>query len=204
MCKTYQTNAECIANWLESKNDIPNAHKLIAKLKGSSVDDGHVVHAFLIKTIYENGKYKITDVEKTIPESDIDIDIELNGSINIQVHHGASFDAHRINCGDMTDLGGVPTDWSIDKRTLCNKLSQLPDTGLGIVFNVARHMGFTTGVDWEDEIPDNKVIVLTHQEKIGNDIYGMASMYFSKKFTYKDEVYNVITAAGYNCKHCNH
>lgn len=189
---------EEILNWLTSKKDkIPHVEKLIKKLRNGKEQEGHFVHALILRNIFESKKFPITDVEDD--DGNYDIDIELDNSINIQVHYGASTAWYNSERGNVSSLGGVPRDWDKDKEVILKKINQLPTKDLGILFQVSRGTGMMILPEWIDELPNNKVIVLTHYEQRGV-IMGVAEVYCSKEFEKEKKVTKIIQAAGYSVK----
>lgn len=193
---------EELAKWLEqNKNDIPNCDRLIQKLRNNRTL-GHLVNAEFVKRFHENGSYKVTDVEASTENHDVDI--ELNKSINIQTWHGASVASHNIARGIASKLGGVPDDWDQNADTLRKKLNQLPDDKLGILLLLEAHTGFTFLPEWhQDIIPVNKCVISIHMESLEPLVMGIfpiAEIHVNKEFKDLDEAKKIIAAIGCNYK----
>lgn len=206
-----------IAEWLEQHADkIPNSDRLIHKLRHDQ-QVGHLINAEFVKKIFENGMYSITDVENS---TDIhDVDIELDGIINIQTWHGQSTAGHIMEAqfdprgkerneklGNISKLGGVKTNWDKDCETMKKKLSQLPDDKLGIVLLLDRFVGVTILPQWWEEIPDNKCLIkldFTSYDMGFENVYGEAVVYHSEKFQQMNEIKKFINSIGFNFKAVN-
>jgi hypothetical protein len=196
-----EKNAESIANWLESKKDeIPNVEKLIVKLRKNKGQEGHTVHAQIIKQIHNSNQFQITDVENN--SGKYDVDIQLDNSINIQVQYGASVSWYNSEQGKVSELGGVENDWDKDKEVIFSKINQLPDTGTGIMFQFARGMGSVVLPEWVNKIPKNKVLVLSHLEQVGEKIVGVADIFYSDNFQDIELVKKVVESAGFIVRRC--
>lgn len=130
----------------ENRGGVPNLDRLYNKMvKEGAV--GHYVHACYAKRLHECGRYRISDIEASTGGHDIDI--QLDGWINIQVWYGMNVHGHIMeallmsgtpksdavirNLGAPTDLGGVPSDYGHDEKNIRKKLAQLPDDTLGIL-----------------------------------------------------------------------
>ncbi len=200
-----------LAQYLEQhKSEIPNCDKLVQKLQGNQ-QEGHLVHAEFVKKFYDNGTYQITDIE--VKDGTHDIDIQLNGTINVQVWHGQSTAGHiiervfdpdekkrQISLGNVSPLGGVKTDWDHDEQVLFRKLNQLPNDRLGIVLLHERFTGFTLLPDWMPKIPENKCVIKFLNEVHDWKIYGVAIVYHSDCFQHLEEIKKIIDSLGYNFK----
>lgn len=197
--KIKEIDAESIATWLESnKNKLPNVEKLIVKLRRNKGHEGHTVHGKLIKNIVESGSFTITDIENNA--DGFDIDVQLDNSINIQVQYGASVAWYNSERGFVSELGGVKTDWDKDEQKIFSKLKQLPNTGLGILFQFAYGTGSHILPEWKDNLPDNKVIVLAHMETDGKKTYGVADIFCSENFQDIDKVQKIVDAIGFTVR----
>ncbi|MEM3172826.1 MAG: hypothetical protein QXE82_04720 [Candidatus Nitrosotenuis sp.] len=132
-----------------------------------------------------------------------DVDIELNGAINIQTWHGASVASHNIARGIVGELGGVPDDWDQNESILKRKLEQLPDDKLGVLLLLQSHTGFHFIPEWHNIIPENKCVISLHTESLEPFVVGMipvAEVHMNKNFKNLDEVKKIISAIGYNYK----
>lgn len=119
-----------IRNWTkENQGRIPNLDRLCKKVVDNA-PDGHYFHAHCVRRLDECGRYKITDIEVTTAKHDVDI--QLDGRINIQVCFGMNTAGHVMDAslypgtpksksiaqrlGVPTKLGGVPTDFDHDEK----------------------------------------------------------------------------------------
>lgn len=203
-----------LANWFEQNQDkIPNADRLIHKLRHDQ-QLGHLVNAQFAKRLHEDGTYKVTDIEASTRI--YDVDIELNGKINIQTWHGQSVAGHimesqfdkkgrerNIGLGNISPLGGVKTDFDKDCQAMKKKLEQLPDDKFGVVLLLDRFVGVTVLPEWWMEIPDNKCVIklnFTSYDIDFNNIYGEAIVYHSDNFQQMEEAKNIIKSLGFNFK----
>jgi hypothetical protein len=190
---------QVLAFWLEQhQSEIPNCDRLIQKLREDQ-QLGHLVNAEFVKRFHENGTYRVTDVE--VSTGNHDVDIELNSAINIQTWHGASVASHNIARGIVGELGGVPDDWNQNENTLKRKLGQLPDDKLGVLLLLQAHTGFHFLPEWHDLIPENKCVISLHTESLEPFVVGMipvAEVHQNKEFKDLDEVKRLISAIGYN------
>ncbi|KAF6247106.1 hypothetical protein C6990_05345 [Nitrosopumilus sp. b3] len=193
---------EQLAAWLEdNKNKIPNSEILIHKLRKDQ-QLGHLVNAEFVKRFHDNGTYKVTDVE--LSTGNHDIDIELDNKINVQTWHGASVASHNIKRGKVGRLGGVPDDWDKNESVLKKKLGQLPNDKLGVLLLLQSHTGFTFLPEWHrDIIPKNKCVISLHAESWEPFIAGtfpIAEIHINKDFQNMNEAKKIISAIGYNYK----
>ena len=150
---------------------MPGLDRLYSKLAGEG-SDGHYVHAHYVCKLHCCGRYKITDVEATTDEHDVDI--ELDGRINIQVWRGMNTYGHVLDSllkpdtpksravgrrlGLPTKLGGVPTDFESDEKKIRAKLAQLPDDAPGILLLHNGPLSYHIPIPPED-LPANKCII---------------------------------------------
>jgi hypothetical protein len=193
---------------------IPNIDRLIQKLtKDKKI--GHLVNAEFAIRFHKDGTYKITDIE--VETGTHDIDIQLDGMINIQTWHGQSESGHIMESlfepngikqnlaeGNITPLGGVKTDWDKNEGKLFKKLAQIPDdSNLGILLLHERFVGFPILPEWKEKIPSNKCIIILSNTTDGAHTYGVAVVYCSTNFTKMKEVEKIISAAGYSFKGAN-
>ena len=89
--RVYQRMEELACWFEENGTTIPNISRLIHKLRNNK-QLGHLVNAEFVKLFHENQNYKITDVEASTDNRDVDI--ELDKKINIQTWHGQSTAGH--------------------------------------------------------------------------------------------------------------
>lgn len=209
--------SEYYVKWLKAnKTNIPNCERLIKLLK-SDKKAGHIIHAEFVKRFVEGKKFKVTDVEK---KNGHDVDIELDGSINIQVWHGASVSTYNIRknlenakpekilingremmirqCG-----GGVETNCNKDEEKINEKLKQLPDENLGLLICYNYSIGINVLPEWEDNIPANKVIAELFHVNYGEGIQNEARLYHSNKFKDFDLVKEILHSLGFLIKTIN-
>lgn len=161
-----------ILRWVkENLDSIPHLDRLHSKLVAEGTD-GHYVHAYYVYKLHNCGRYKITDIEATTDEHDVDI--QLDGRINIQVWYGMNKHGHGAlsllepgtakskaiekDMGTPTDLGGLPTDLENDEKKIRSKLAQLPDDALGILLLHSGPIEYWIPIPSE-EMPAGKCIV---------------------------------------------
>lgn len=206
-----------LASWLQQhKDEIPNSDRLIHKLKHNQ-QLGHLVNAEFVKRFHEDGSYKITDVEAS--DGTHDVDIELDGTINVQTWHGQSTAGHimysqfdkngkerNTRLGNISDLGGVKTDWDKDCKVMVKKLNQLPDDKFGIVLLLDKFVGVTVLQEWWQEIPENKCVIKLNFSSYDagfQNSYGEAVVYHSDNFTSLEEAKKIINSLGFSFKAVN-
>ena len=187
-----------VLNWAkDSQGSVPNLDKLCNKLVSEGTD-GHYVHAYYAKKLHECGRYRITDIEASTGEHDVDI--QLNGNINIQVWYGMNThgyimeaqlrsgtpksDAIGKHLGTPTDLGGVPTNLEGDGKKILKKLAQLPDDTLGILLLHSGRFGYWVPLDPED-IPANKCILNI------NSIGSATGLHRPPSFSHSEEINSI-------------
>ena len=191
-------------------NEIPNLGGLLHNLTENR-QLGHGVHAELVKRIHESGEYTITGVENST--GNYDIDIELDGKINIQVWFGQntaghimesqfSSDGQRRNAKleNITPLGGVRTDWTKDEQVLIKKLDQLPNDKFSVLLAVPRFIGLTFLPEWWENIPNSKCVIKSRTPLDCQHKGEQAVIYYSDNFPYMDEAKKIIKAVGFNHK----
>lgn len=155
----------------ESQESVPNLDRLYNKMVKEGTD-GHYVHAYYAKRLHECGRYRISDIEAST--GDHDVDIQMDGRINIQVWYAMNTHGHIMEAllksgtpksdaigrhlGTPTDLGGVPSDYKHDEKKIRKKLAQLPDDTLGILLLHSGRFGYWVPLSPED-IPANKCIL---------------------------------------------
>lgn len=186
----------------ENRGGVPNLGRLYNKMvKEGAV--GHYVHACYAKRLHECGRYRISDIEAST--GDHDVDIQLDGWINIQVWYGMNVHGHIMeallmsgtpesdavikNLGAPTDLGGVPSDYGHDEKKIRKKLAQPPDDTLGILLLHSGRFGYWVPLGPE-EIHANKCIL-----NIGS-IGTVAELHCTPAFSHLDEVENVVKCLG--------
>ena len=162
-------------------NKIQNISRLITLLE-KDPKHGHLVHAELLKRLYEDKSFKITDVE--LKTNNKDVDIQLNNMINIQVWHGASIPTHNIIKGKISKLGGVESDWDKDEGKLFKKLNQLPDDNPGFLVCNDYHMGINLLPEWLKKIPDNKAVIQIYRNRYNEVITEYALLHCSEDFKF--------------------
>ena len=75
-----------LLRWARDNRDaVPNLGRLYSKMVSEDTD-GHYVHAHYARKLHDCVRYTITDIEAATGEHDVDI--QLDGRINIQVWHG--------------------------------------------------------------------------------------------------------------------
>ena len=81
-----------LLDWTKKNSTcVPNLDRLYNKMATEGAD-GHYVHACYVRRLHACGRYRITDIEATTDE--YDVDIQLDGRINIQVWHGMNTHGH--------------------------------------------------------------------------------------------------------------
>ena len=163
--------------WVEDNMDsVPNLDRLRDKMVSEGYD-GHYVHAYYVRMLHDSRRYKITNIEVT--EGGHDIDIQLDGWINIQVWHGKNTFMYIIEAVLEPDtlkskairkhLGGstehIPVDDDQDEKKIRGKLAQLPDDTLGILLLHGDQL-IWPAVDSVD-IPANKCIINVNGQNCG-------------------------------------
>ena len=189
-------------NWAkENQNIIPNLGRLYRKMASEGTDD-HYAQAHYAKKLHECGCYRISDIE--MPTDKHDVDMQLDGRINIQVWYGMNAHGYVMEAqlrpgapqsdtigkhlGTPTDEGGVPTDFEHDKKTIHKKLARLPDDTLGILL---LHSGrFGCWIPLRLEIPANKCIL-----NIDNMGF-VAELHCSSAFNHLEEIKNIVECLG--------
>lgn len=186
-----------VLKWAEENQaSVPNLGRLYSKLRKEDVDS-HYVHAYYAKKLHDCGCYKISDIEVS---GEHDIDIQLNGNINIQVWYGMNTSGHVMesilkadapgsddvgkHLGTPTSLGGVPTNFEHDEKKIRKKLDQLPDGTLGILLLHSGRFGYHVPFP-PNAMPPNKCIF-----KIG-DIGSVAELHRSPAFNHIEEIKNI-------------
>lgn len=164
-----------IRDWTkENQGRIPNLDRLCKKLVDNA-PDGHYFHAHCVRRLDECGRYKITDIEVTTAKHDVDI--QLDGRINIQAHLGMNTGGHVMDAslhpgtpksesitkrlGSPTEQGGVPTNFDHDEKKIFRKLDQLPDDALGILLVHGDPIPYFVPIP-PAELPANKCIISTY------------------------------------------
>ncbi len=186
----------------ENRTRVPNMDRLYDKM-ASGGSYGHYVHAHYARRLHDCARYRITDIEASTGGHDVDI--QLDGWINIQVWHGMNAHGHILaaqlhpgtpqsidvgqRLGVPTNLGGVPTHLEHDGAKVRKKLAQLPDDTLGILL---LHGGpFAYHIPTSPEaIPASKCIL---------NICGRGAtseLHCSSAFDHDDEVRNVADCLG--------
>ena len=189
MINDNNKNYELMGSWLESRvADIPNVKKLIKILRSNPKED-HLIHAQFIKLFFNDGTYKITDVEKkSNGKPSTDVDIELDNTINIQVYHGTTPTNNFILNQDdpetinryleslniksdgilISPSGGVPASEDNNEKPLFKKLSQIPNDKLGIVFLMTKAFEYHLLPESCNKIPKNKCVIIFNCSKFNN------------------------------------
>lgn len=129
----------------ESRNSVPNLDRLYSKMASEGAD-AHYVHAYYAKKLHESGWYRISDIGASTGRHDIDI--QLDGIINIRVWYVMSTPGHvdawlvpraqksdaiGRHMGAPNGWGDVPANFKYDEKEVRNKLARLPDDALGIL-----------------------------------------------------------------------
>ena len=190
----YQESRIYIQYFQKYINNIPNIDRLINNLT-TNPSLGHLVHAECVKRFSESNIFKITDIEVKDLNSQTDVDIELDGSINIQVWHGASYSTHRIIEGGAS--GGVKSDLNQDEKVINKKLKQLPNTKPGFLICYNHHLGIYILPEWENAIKDNKAIIELSDSCYGNGIQNVGKLYCSNEFKNIRLANKIASALGY-------
>lgn len=134
---------DAVALWFEQHADIVHVDRIVQKLRDNPTL-GHLWHAEAARAFYKDRTYAITDLEAS--DGTHDIDIQLDGAINIQTWDGQNVHGHVISnqftesgrarndrLGYVTPLGGTHTDFDQDCKVMRKKLSQLPEDKLGFL-----------------------------------------------------------------------
>jgi hypothetical protein len=184
-------------DWLrQNGGKVPNAYKLITMLDRDP-KPGHLFHAESIKRLVEN-RFLVTDIEAK--GKGLDVDIQLNGGINLQIWHGASVSTHNIEKGKVSSMGGVETDWTKDWKKIKSKLDQLPNEGFGLLICYDYKFGIVPLPEWADEIPPNKALAELQAVDYGNGPRGESILYCSEDFKYIQLAKDILLALGYPIK----
>lgn len=154
----------------DNMGSVPNLDRLYNKMVREGTD-GHYVHAYYVRILHDCRRYKITNIEVT--EGGHDIDIQLDGWINIQVWYGMNTFMYALKAmlepntpkskailkrlGGLTGQGGIPVGLDHDEEKMLTKMAQLPDGTLGILLLHGDQLVWPT-VD-EEDIPTNKCII---------------------------------------------
>ena len=190
-----------ILRWVkENRDEIPNLGNLYSKLADEG-SDGHYVHAYYVYKLHNCGRYKITDIEATTDDGH-DVDIQLDGRINIQVWHGMNTAGHILasllepdtakskgigkHLGAPADQGGVPTDPERDEKKMRAKLAQLPDDALGILLLHSGPFHYYNYIPNED-MPAGKCVIKVVPAT------SMAELHYSPEFDRLEEVKGVLS-----------
>jgi hypothetical protein len=185
-------------DWLSlNKSKVPHADRLITILQRDP-KIGHLYHAESIKRFVEGGKFTVTDIEEK--DKGFDVDIQLNGYINLQVWLGASVSTHNIEKGKVSSLGGVETDWDKDLQKVETKLNQLPETGVGLLICYDYKFGIVLLPEWTDKIPPNKALAELQAVDYGSGPQGESILYCSGRFNHLQLAKEVLLALGYPVK----
>lgn len=185
-------------DWLKlNQSKVPHADRLITILQRDP-KTGHLFHAESIKRLAEDGTFSVTDVE--VKGKGFDIDIQLNGWINLQIWHGASVSTHNIEKAKVSSIGGVETDWDKDEEKIRSKLDQLPNEGFGLLICYDYKFGIVLLPEWTDEIPSNKALAELQVVDYGYGPQGESILYCSQKFGYVQLAKDVLLALGYPVK----
>lgn len=160
---------DAAALWFEQHADIVHADRLVQKLRHNPTH-GHLWHAEAARALYEDETYTITDMEAS--DGTHDIDIQLDGAINIQTWCGQNVHGHVISnqftesgrarndkMGYVTPLGGTHSDFEQDHQVMLKKLNQLPNDKLGIVLLRPDFIDFFIPPEWHQDIPNNKCVI---------------------------------------------
>lgn len=160
---------DAAALWFERHPRIVHADRLVQKLRDNPTR-GHLWHTEAARALYEDGTYTITDMEAS--DGAHDIDIQLDGAINIQTWYGQNVHGHVISgqftesgrarndkMGYVTPRGGTHSDFDQDHKVMLKKLSQLPGDKLGIVLLRPEFIDFYILPEWLADIPDNKCVI---------------------------------------------
>lgn len=191
-----------LLDWVrENPAGVPNLDRLYKKMatKGAGA---HYVHAHYAKKLHDCGRYRISDIEATADGHDVDI--QLDGRINIQIWHGMNTHGHIMvsrldpgtprsdavgrHLGFPTMLGGVPTDPEGDEKKILKKLAQLPDDALGILLLHGSRTKYWVPL-CPERIPANKCILNIIDR-------GIAELRCSPAFSHIEEIDNVAGCMG--------
>lgn len=188
-----------LADWLEhNANQVPRIDKLVNKIRHNK-SEGHLVHGNIVKRLLEDGRYKITNVE--FDGNGHDVDIELDGHINIQVWHGASTSTYNILRGkNISEYGGVQVDWEKDEQKIMSKLAQLPDNEPGILLCYYNHLGIHVLPEWIEKFSDEKVLVEMFHVDYMVGISSEAIVHHSPDFKHLQLTKDVLSALGFGVK----
>ena len=203
MGNTQETQREDILRWVrKNRTAVPNLDRLYNKIVGEGAD-GHYVHAYYARKLHDCERYKITYIEATTVEHDVDI--ELDGRINIQVWHGMNTYGHILesllkphapksravgkHLGAPTREGGVPTDFESDEKKIRDKLAQLPDDAPGILLLHNGPFSYYIPILPED-MPANKCIINV------NSATGMAELHHSSAFSHINDAKDIVACLG--------
>ncbi|GEM_PF-4219443 len=191
--------SELLTDWLSANaSQIPGIHKLIRKLE-SERKAGHVVHAFMVKRLVEDGTFKITHVEKSTGSHDIDI--ELDGSINLQVWHGASSAADNMRDKDKSSpLGGVEVDWERDEQNLLAKLRQLPEDAPGFLVCYDYRTGLHILPEWRASFPENKALLELYYVRDDTGLFNESRLHCSGVFKHDELAHRISNSLGFHLK----
>ena len=199
-----------ILRWVEDNMDsVPNLDRLRDKMVSEGTD-GHYVHAYYVCKLHGCGRYKITDIEAT--GGGHDIDVQLDGRINIQVWYAMNMHGHALDSwlksdttknmavarhlevptdqgGVPTDQGGVPTDLNYDGERVRGKLAQLPDDMLGILLLHGGEFPYYDPVSSKD-IPSNKCTIVVNSQTC------RAELRYSPEFSHFEDAEGVADCLG--------
>lgn len=188
--------------WVEDNMDsVPNLDRLRDKMVSEGYD-GHYVHAYYVRMLHDSRRYKITNIEVT--EGEHDIDIQLDGWINIQVWHGMNTFMYALKAmlepntpkskaifkhlGGLTGQGGIPVGLDHDEEKMLSKLAQLPDDMLGILLLHGDQLVWPTVAD--EDIPTNKCIINVNGQNC------LGSILYSSEFNNEEDSRGVAYCAG--------
>lgn len=192
-----------LLRWAKDNRDaVPNLGRLYSKMVSEGTD-GHYVHAHYARKLHDCVRYTITDIEAATGEHDVDI--QLDGRINIQVWHGMNKHGHILKSllrpgtpqsadvirrlGHRTELGGVPTYLECDEKKIRAKLAQLPDDAPGILLLHGSPLSYDIPIPPKD-MPANKCIINV------NSATGMAELHCSPQFRHLEDAKGVIDCLG--------
>lgn len=169
MNPALKQECDAAALWFEQHADIVHADRIVQKLRDNSTP-GHLWHAAAARAFYKDGTYAITDLEAS--DGTHDVDIQLDGAINIQTWYGQHVHGHVISdqftesgrarndrLGYVTRLGGTHTDFDQDCKVMRKKLSQLPGDKLGFLLLRSGFIDFFILPEWCKDIPNNKCVI---------------------------------------------
>ena len=192
-----------LLRWAKDNRDaVPNLGRLYSKMVSEGTG-GHYVHAYYARKLHDCVRYAITDIEAATGEHDVDI--QLDGRINVQVWYGMNTHGHILesllkpdspksaavgrHLGNPTNLGGVPTDLGHDENKIRSKLAQLPDDAPGILLLHGGPFGYYIPTPPED-MPANKCIINV------NSATGMAELHCSPQFRHLEDAKGVVDCLG--------